>query len=233
MVSVQSPLELRGPLLRDGVGSYYLRNVTAGVFAGDSYHINVTAEAGSTVRIGSTSASKVHTMPRDGSASSVARLVAEPDSTLVWGPHPTILQAASDYRQSLDVVVLPGARVYLAEVLVFGRLARGEHCAFRRFASDLMIEDGLRVQFEERFVLEPGPPLDDALGGHGCLVSVYALGDLGADARPQLQAVVEGNHRAGVTHLPNRAGVLLRGLSDSLSAGMALAEAALAAAVPR
>ena len=170
-VVTESPLELRGPFYRDAARSYFLRNVTAGIFAGDAYRIDATAEAGSTVRIASSSATKVHAMP-SGHASLEVNLLAEPGSTLVWGPHATILQSDSDLRQGLDVSLASGARVLLAEVLVLGRVARGERCAFRRFESELTVSDGCRMLYEERYVLTPGKPLSEALAGYGAVVSI-------------------------------------------------------------
>jgi urease accessory protein UreH len=226
-ISVESPLELRGPIYRDGVRSYYLRNVTAGVFAGDAYRVDVIASAGTEVRIGATSATKVHAMPA-GCATSAVVLQAEAGSRFTWGPHATILQADSDFRQSLSIQVEPGSTVYAAEVLVLGRLARGENGAFRRYASGLVIDDGETVRFEEHFELTPGAALATAMGGRGGLVSVYALGELGDGTYEQLGELLRDDSFAGVTRLPNGTGLLVRALTESLSAGTALAERVLA-----
>lgn len=226
-VNAESPLELRGPFLRDNICSYYLRNVTAGIFAGDAYQVRATAEAGSTVRIGSTSATKVHAMP-GGSACSEIHLEAEAGSSLVWGPHTTILQGGSRLRQGLRVTLHPGARVYLAEVLVLGRLARGENSAFSSFESALVVSDRGRTLYEERYVLTPGRSLATALAGYGVVVSVYALGVTAPEVRTKLRDAVCGSSaRAGVSTLPSDGGLLVRGLTPSLSSGLSLGEAAL------
>ena len=146
---------------------------------------------------------------------------------LVWGPHTTILQEGSDLRQDLRVTLAPAACVILAEVLVLGRLARGERCSFRRFQSDLVVSNGTRELYEERYVLEPGATLGAALRGQGVVVSVYGLGAIADDAGERLRALVSDNPCVGVSSLPNSAGLVLRGLASSLSAGAALAEQAL------
>lgn len=231
-IAVQAPLELRGPFIRDGgMRGYYLRNITAGIFSGDAYHVDVTAEAGSRVRIASSSATKVHTMPDRGSARSSANLTAEPGSTLIWGPHATILQAESNLTQQLCVAVQLGAVVYLAEVLVLGRLARGERCAFTSYKSALSISDGCETLYEERYVLTPGTTLDTSLAGQGAVVAVYALGAIDDECRNRLREVVASGRLVGMTALPNGAGLLVRGLAPSMTAGLALAEGALAAAI--
>ncbi len=218
---------------------YYLRNVTAGIFAGDRYNVSAVAEPGTTIRIGATSATRVHAMP-GGHASSTVRLEAMAGSSLVWGPHTTILQAASCLSQSLSIRLGAGARAYVAEVLVLGRIASGESCDFSRFESGFEVSDSTgRILYEERYVLAPGEILDAALGNAGAaasppglkagvVVSLYALGISDDEARSALQRVVSTSPAyAGVSTLPNNAGLVVRGLAVSLSQGCSLAERCL------
>lgn len=228
-MQAEPPLELRGPFRRGALPAYHLRNVTAGIFQGDSYGVDVCLDAGARAWIGASSATKVHDMP-GGSAGSDVVVEAGPGSRLIWGPHVTILQAGSHFRQQLEIRLKTGARVVIAEVLVFGRLARGERSRFRQYASDLTVCSEQRILYEERFDIQPGPHLDQALAGFGALASVYVLGADAVLARDGLEAVARQSRAwAGVTDLPNGAGVLLRGLAGSLSVGERLATACLQA----
>ena len=136
-VSSQPPLDLRGPLRTNtGHDLYYLRNSTAGVFGGDSYEVDVCAQFGASVQITSSSATKVYAMRE--AASSRVHLEAGHRSRIFWGPHATILQQGSDFSQE-TTVVLNGGSLFLAEVVVFGRLSRGERHQFRRFGNWLKV----------------------------------------------------------------------------------------------
>ena len=74
-VSARAPLELRGPFIADGLSSYYLRNITAGVLAGDAYRVDVTAEAGTAVRVAASSATKVYACTGGESSVTVLSLI--------------------------------------------------------------------------------------------------------------------------------------------------------------
>jgi len=234
-VAATSPLELRGPLRGDAAALFYLRNVTAGVLDGDCYEVRLRTEPGVRVQVASSSATKVFTMPVGG-ASSHVDLHAAPGSVIVWGPHATILQAGAAYRQSTRIHVAPGAIVLAAEVIAFGRLARGERHAFHRFDSELIVHRDACPVFEERYSLTPTPlsasgeglgegSLAPALAGRGVLASVYALG-VDAALLPCLDPVIDAP-LAGAGALPNDAGLVARLLCDSLSTGTAFVESCL------
>jgi urease accessory protein UreH len=208
---------------------YYLRNVTAGVFAGDTYRTALHCDPGASVRVESSSASKVYSMP-SGCAAARTELCAEPGSRLVWGPHATILQAGASLRQSTRVTVHEGALVFLAETLVMGRIAAGQCFDFTSYESSFEVVDGTgSLRYREAYSLEPGPDLVSAMGGLGVLTYVYALGAVDAEASERLQALCASRTLAGCSNLPNRAGLVLKALTASLSAGTAVARAALEA----
>jgi urease accessory protein len=227
-VDARAPLELRGPFADGDVPGYYLRNTTAGVLAGDSHHVDVTAAAGASVRVGASSASKVYA----GESSLDAQLTVEPGALLVWGPHAIILHARAAYRQETRVVLAPGGRALLAEVLVLGRLARGERFEFESLESTLVVErptgEGL---YSESYVVTPGPDLVASMAGDGVLASVYALGcDISGATSVFEAALVNACGIGGWSALPNGCGAVARLLTDSLSHGSLFAEGCLRAA---
>ncbi len=221
------PLDLRGPFKRDrGPDLYLLRNTTAGILAGDDHDLHVTAEAGANVRVASTAATKVLTMPGDG-ARIHTTLTARAGSSLVWGPHATVLQTGSRLVQTTHATLAPGAALVIAEVIVFGRLASGQKYDFAAYESDLVIaDDAGRLLYEEAYRLEPGADLRAALADQGAVATVYVLGVAAERFDP---ACLRDERLSGHSRLPNDAGVIVRTLAPSLSRGLALVDRVLAA----
>lgn len=227
MVSAAGPLELRRPVAADD--RWFLRNVTAGVFGGDSYNVALTCEAGASARVEPTSATKVYGMPDAGAVSRV-RLRAEDGSRLVWGPQTTILHGDSDYMSEIEVV-LAGGTIVVAETVVMGRLAAGESFAFRRYVPSLVVRDETgRALFTERASLTPSRTLRDAMAGRGALSSVYALGVAVTDSMAdRLTRVTQEHDLSGWSVLPNGAGVVVKALVGNGSQGEAFAGACIRA----
>jgi len=183
----------------------------------------VTAITGSTVRVGSSSATKVHDGAGRGSSLSM-RLTVEHGATLLWGPHATIVQAGACYRQSTAVSLAHGARAMLGEILVLGRLARGEQFEFARLESDFEVTRCGAPVYSESYCLVPGPDLVASMAGRGVLTSVYLLGIEHSAMEAQMGRKLEDEPLAGWSSLPNDAGLVVRCLCDSLSKGHALVE---------
>ena len=219
-------MELRGPF-RDpsGIATYYLRNTTAGLFGGDACRVDVTAGAGATVRVCATSATKVYAS-RGREASVTVRLAAEPSGTLIWGPHAAIVQAGARFRQEVTVVLAKGGRVVVAEILVLGRLARGERFAFERIDGALEVRMGDdEPAYSEAYIVSPGPNLEASMAGRAVVASVYALGVDPTRVGSRLNAFLNPScYLAGWSELPSGAGLVVRSLADSLSEAEGIVE---------
>ncbi len=233
-VSASTALELRGPFRRaSDPARYFVRNVTTGIFGGDAYRISAIAGRGTTAWLSSSSATKVHEMPVAGATLST-ELEVLPGATLLWGPHPTILQGGARLASSARWRVHAGGVLVTAEVLSMGRRAAGEGPAFESYASAQVIAgaDGQPL-VEERYELRPGATLEQSLGGFGTIVSVYALGAVEAPGEPVVGLVDSCAGYAGVGELPNRAGWVVRSLVSTLNEGTVLAEAVMRALVAK
>jgi urease accessory protein len=206
---------------------YYLRNVTAGIFGGDRYDVLLRAEAGACVEVASSSVSKAYAA-RGVPAVTNTRLDALPGARLVYGPHALILQEGASLQVRTVCTVHAGGSVLLAEVLSFGRTARGERLSFATYDYELVVRDaGGTPLFEERYVLQPDEALAASLAGYAAQVCVYALGWDAAMLAAARDAC--GGAFGGASLLPNGAGIVLKALMPSLSAGVALSERAIAA----
>lgn len=231
-VSAGTALELRGPFRRGSEPPrFFLRNVTTGIFGGDDYRVHVAAGNEATVWVSASSATKVHSMPGMSAVLST-ELEVLPGATLLWGQHPTILQAESNLSMHSRWTVHEGGLLLAAEVLSFGREASGEGMSFTRYGASQLIEDGgARPLVEERYELRPGDSLRQSLEGRNCLVSVYAVGRV-AGLLDALAPVVEGwAGYAGIGALPNDAGLVVRALASSLHEGTVFAESLLQTSV--
>ena len=229
VIDAAAPLELRGPFADGDVSRFYLRNVSCGVFAGDVYRTRLHAQRGARAFVSASSATKVHAMPF-GSADSGVRITTSPDAVLAYYDGPTILQQGSDLSQRVEIVADGGTAIW-AEVLVFGRLARGEALDFRRYRSELVVRDPEGcATFIERFDLRPDR--DESIAD----ASMPVLGKVivaGANVEPSFGALELSREGliAGCDHLPGGAGAVVRAAGQRLEPVARLIEEAVSAAI--
>jgi urease accessory protein len=191
-----------------------------GVLEGDRNQIVVDLDPGAHAQIVMAAATQVLRMP-DGHAEQSLDIRMGAGSRLTWLGEPTILFAGAALLQETAIALAPGARLALLDILVPGRLARGELHQFRMFQGALTIRDaqGGTLAYE-RAALEPArwsPGVAGVLGRAPVLGSLLLLGDtldaeqiattIGAAEIPDL----------GATTLPNQAGVLVRAIGHAPS----------------
>lgn len=178
----RDPLSLRLP--RPGRGDIFeacLITTSGGVVGGDSLKVEVSAGAGSALRVYPQAAEKIYRSL--GADSRIAvQLMAEEGAWLEWLPQETIVFDGARLRRDTVIDLHPGARVLAGEFLVFGRRASGErlvqgliHDAWRlRRDGELVWADALHAEGDL------AAPLASAacLGGVTAYASVvYAASD--------------------------------------------------------
>jgi urease accessory protein len=197
-----------------------------GILAGDRYDLRIVLGNGAGARVTTAAATQVYRMPL-GEATQTIQIQLGADSRLEWLPEPTILFGGARFSQTTGVTLGSGARLALLDVLVPGRLARGEVYQFDRYATRLEVRDTAgRLLLAERAVLEPcrhdlaAPGL---LGATPVLGSLYILGD-GVDAERDCARVARHDNmldeRAAdivTAVLPNGCGMLVRALGTTAS----------------
>jgi urease accessory protein len=226
-VMTSAPLQLRGPFpSSDGLPLFLLKNVTAGVLAEDRYNVTLIATPGARARVSTASATKVHAM-RHGRAEMRLSVRAEEGSCIIYDPAPVILQAGSDIHQATRIVAEPGATAVVSDVVVFGRLARGERFAFRRFSSDLSIRRCAEAPpyHSKRFVLTPDHDragIEAAMGDHGVLGTLIAAAPGAARNLDRIRSRLStsDHYYAGASVLPGDEGVIVQVLASRPDAAL-------------
>ena len=192
-----------------------------GVLAGDRVQMHVALEAGAGARIQMAAATQVLRMP-DGCAAHKLEITLAEDSRLDWLAEPLILFGGARFSQQIHVTLGCGARLALMDILVPGRLARGECDAFERYETRLDVCDGGgRLLMAERGLLEPrrrALAVPGIRGSTPVVGSLYLLGDQIDATQLAAQLHILDDARLGVSELPNHSGVLVRLLDATPSA---------------
>ncbi len=158
----------------------YLLSPTGGVVQGDQYQIDIRVGAEAHALITTQAATKVYRMP-DGAASQTVKIEVGENAILEYVPDPLILFADADFTQTLEITLRPGALLLIHDLIMPGRLARGEVLQFRSFRSKvvvrdeggLLLYDAMHARPRENDLLRLG-----LLEGRPCWGSWYLLGDL-------------------------------------------------------
>jgi urease accessory protein len=180
-----------------------------GVLQGDRLEIDVTVEAGAQLHVGTTSATRIYSMPHAAAEARTCLNVAG-GAYVEHIPDPFIPYAGSRYAGCGRHVVAAGGTLVLTEVVGPGRQARGESLAYEYFASETEVRrpDG-RLLFRDTVRLHRGERL---LGTSRAIGSLYAISD-GLDASVFNAALTHCDEKgilAGCSQLPNDAGSWFR-----------------------
>lgn len=253
----RAPFHVSGTLGHDphpDTETVYVQSPTGGVAQGDRRSVSVTVDEGAVAHVSTGSSTKVLSMSHNYGATDVSLSVG-PEAHLDYVPAPAILHEDARYYEGRTLELAPSGSAIVGEVVVPGRLARGERFAFERYCSafevhsggDLLVADATHLAPDER-----DPTAAGVLGEFAVVGTLYVVApEAGAaDLDDRLHEVVEtgGDEpnadassdgdtdrvRAGATALPNDAGVVVRALghrteavSDALHAAWDEARTAL------
>lgn len=189
-----------------------------GMLDGDRYTIDVTLGENAEARVVGAAATAAYRMPDDEAIQDV-RLRLAAGSRLAWLPGPLILFGGARVEQRITIELGDGARLDMIDLMVPGRLARGECFRFERYTQRLEVTTSAgEVRYVERTRLNPARR---APGAPGILDTTPVLGSLymlsaHLDA-PAIAAYVaqRTDRHTGATPLPNSCGVLIRMRGDA------------------
>lgn len=163
----------------DGRAEVIIQGVGPGYFPGDRLRIDLTAESGATLVVRGQGATKLYPSPGGEAASVATRLRAEAGATLVYLPGELIPFRDGVLTATTEIDVAAGGRVALAEILMPGRTAMGEHLAYRSLDMRVEARYAGRRCLIERMRLEPDIRDVAAVGrhcGYAAVGTLYLIG---------------------------------------------------------
>ena len=178
------PSRLRFPRGR-GALEAVLVNTAGGVACGDHFAIDLDLAPGADLVLTTTAAEKIYRS--DGPVSRIEnRVCLGEGARLAWLPQETILFDRVRVRRRFEADLAPGAALVAAEIVAFGRAARGERIADGLFADTWRVRRAGRLVYADTFALEG--PISELLerpaigGGARSCATLLDVSD-GAEAR--------------------------------------------------
>jgi urease accessory protein len=192
-----------------------------GILAGDRQALQIMLDEQSRARVVMAAATQVLSMPV-GHAEQHIDIRLHAHSCLEWIAQPTILFAGAAFSQTSTIIMAQSARLAWLDILVPGRLARGEAHRYRSYRNRLEIyDDRHNLLVTEHSVLEPQlrpTATPGVLGNTPVVGSLYLLGNQEGATHLAQQIAHQEARYLGVSVLPNQAGILIRALGTSGSA---------------
>jgi urease accessory protein len=130
-----------------------LINTAGGMTGGDSMRLSFDLQRNAAVTVATQAAEKVYRAENAPASVDLTFALAE-EGSLAWLPQETILFDGARLVRSLDVTVAASARLTLLEIVVFGRVARGEQL------NGGLFRDRWRIRREGQIVLAEEVRLD-------------------------------------------------------------------------
>ena len=124
-------------------------NPTAGILEGDRLETEVAVGNGAALLVTTPSASRVFHMRR-GEAVASQKFSVEAGGWLEFLPEPLVPHNASSLRQTTEIDVAEGGEIVFADLLMPGRIARGETWAWSRLRLELAVRVGGELILRER-----------------------------------------------------------------------------------
>jgi len=153
-----APFHVSGTLDHDphpDVATVIVQSSSGGVAQGDRRDIDVAVGTNALAHVSTGGSTKVQSMEHNCAAADVSLSVGS-NGHLEYVPEPTILQANARYHVSLALDLAADATPILGDVVVPGRLARGERFEFERYLSRVHATGPDGIVFEDATHLTPG-----------------------------------------------------------------------------
>lgn len=118
----------------------YITNTSPGLLANDELHISLQLEANTSLHLTDQAATKVHPMPIPGSkAIADYQIDIGEGANLEFVPEPLILFKDATFEQSTTIQCHSTGKLFWSEMIVPGRMARGECYQFNHYLSRLQV----------------------------------------------------------------------------------------------
>lgn len=214
----------------------YIMNSSPGLLAGDRFQINVRLSDRTALYLTDQSATKVHQMAVEQRARVHYEVEVGAGSSLEYVPEPIILYRNANLKQTMRITLAPTGSFFLSDIIVPGRLARGECFHFRQYvnrlqvytpAGDVVFTDAMQLKGQGTHHLATSP-LFASRPILASMILVLPEVDLQALGRSLEQfAQAQTNLTAASSLLPNCHGLLVRVMAASVSIAKAYIHYAL------
>ncbi|MBD2077071.1 urease accessory protein UreD [Phormidium sp. FACHB-592] len=216
----------------------YIMNSSPGLLAGDAFQMSVRLSDRTALYLTDQSATKVHQMAVEQSARVHYEVAVGSGASLEYVPEPIILYRNASLKQTMRITLAPTGSLFLSDIMVPGRLARGEYFHFRQYvnrlqvytpAGDLVFTDAMQLkgQGDRPHAAEPDRTSFDRASQSPLFSPYPILASLllvlpEIDLQPLSQdlaqfAQVQTNLTAASSPLPNCNGLWLRAMAGSVS----------------
>lgn len=216
----RAPFHVSGSLGHAGPATVYVQSPSGGIAQGDRREVSVTVGPAARAHVTTGSATKVFSMAHNYARSEVS-LSVDAGGHLDYVPEPLILHSDARLYQSTTVDVAPGGSAVVGELVVPGRLARGEAFDFERYYARTRLHSQGRLLAADDTHIRPDvadPQVPGVLGDNRVFGHLYVVApgadDAGLDDAVH-RAVAGGRVAAGATGLPNDAGLLVRATGET------------------
>lgn len=120
----------------------YTLNTSPGLLAGDELNVSLKLETNTKLHLTDQAATKVHPMPIAGTQAAVNYyLELQSEANLELVPEPIILYTDAALSQSTSIKLDRTAKLFLSEIILPGRLAKGEFYQFNYYSNRLKVTD--------------------------------------------------------------------------------------------
>lgn len=203
----------------------YIMNSSPGLLAGDAFQISVRLSDRTALYLTDQSATKVHQMAVDQGAHLHYDVEIGSGASLEYVPEPIILYRDANLEQAMRVTLAPTGRLVLSDIIVPGRLARGECFHFHQYVNrlkvhtpdgDLIFTDAMQLKGNGKHPLTSSP----LFASHRILASVILVmpdADLHAlELDLEQFAATQPMLTAASSPLPNCNGLLVRVMASNV-----------------
>jgi len=151
----ESPLRIGSTFAVDDAMYVILVCTGPGIFDGDTLRQSIRVGCGARVTLTSQAALQAHPSLADGSSRLDHHYRVDAGAELHCHWDPVIPFAGARLAQRFVVDVAAGAGLYWSDAIMCGRASRGERWQFRHFAHELRLTVGGRLQYLERYAIDP------------------------------------------------------------------------------
>jgi len=155
--SFKAPFHLSKPYWDGHALIVQMVNPTAGILSGDRLSSEITVGSGAAALITSPSATRIFQM-NEGEAESRQHFKVETGGWLEFMPEPLVPHRGSRFSQRTEIDLATGGELFFADLLMPGRIARGETWSWEKLCLGLTLHVGGELILRERLD-QSGPAL--------------------------------------------------------------------------